>query len=280
MFDFIFTEEKNIFNFAQKFKEYWSSHSKSISTPSFLIFGKKGSPSCIVFSKNDYEIASIVKLFKVGASIDQVCICVDGNINTEKKDSSFSILFYNDNSFDGKCFDYKCDSDYKITWNDESPINLENKNSWLLIQSIIKSKPEDQDDSAFLNRIGFSEDRQYLHNIRSVYSFVSSKYDLFIIDLISAKHPDWCDASTKMKKLCKYLLVNKLISDECFLQLLETMPLLGTVKFIDGVTSIVKENIKNCDINVIISPEHFAENLQRKIFDFNFDLYKSDFYSW
>ena len=83
-----------------------------------------------------------------------------------------------------------------------------------------------------------------------------------------------------MKKLCKYLLVNKSISEECFLQLLEIMPLLGTVRFIDGVTSIVKENIKNCDTNVIISPEHFAENLQRKIFDFNCDLYKSDFYSW
>ena len=64
MFDFIFTEEKNIFKFAKKFKEYWSSHSKSILTPSFLIFGKEGSPSCIVFSKKvERKTASTPKYF-------------------------------------------------------------------------------------------------------------------------------------------------------------------------------------------------------------------------
>ena len=74
-----FREDSDIFSFAKNFKEYWSKHSKSISTPTFLIVGNDQKYSCIVVVDFDCDLVQIIKAFKIGANINYLAIGQENN---------------------------------------------------------------------------------------------------------------------------------------------------------------------------------------------------------
>lgn len=271
-----FKEKKNIFEFAQSFKEYWSNNSESQYTPSFLVLGKDDVYSCVILVKSDQDIQPIVNLFKIGADINLAAVCMD---NKDWMDNDcLSVIYSNKKIYECKTFEYKVE-DKKFVWESEKELSFVDKNSWTIMHLMVSRNYVDENISV-LKKFGFDEARQYYHNFRSVCSYVNTHYDVFIVDLLSAKHPEWCEADMKLKKLCEYLLNEKRISKSCFDKLIACQDLLGSETFLNKVTEIVQAELDQCDLAFIVSPSLFAERLQKNIFDFKYDLHKSELISW
>lgn len=267
--------ENNVFEFAQSFKQYWFKHSNSEYAPSFMILGKDGVCSCVIVVDDEKDFLPIIKLYKAGADINLAAICINRAIESK---SSLSVLHFDKDEFKGKIFNYSLNNN-ELTWGEEKNISVDEKNSWLLIQSIM-SQSSDHDNKTILESLGFNEARQFYHNYRSVCCYVNDKFKVFIIDLLSAKHPEWCDASMKLKKLCDFLLHYKHINQNCYEKLMQCENLLGSESFIQKVITIIDQEIEKCDANFIVSSNFFAEKLQKNIFDFKYDLHKSELISW
>lgn len=269
-----FNQEKHIFNFVKDFSQYWLMHSKSSFIPSFAIVGKDDSFSAIVIFKNDDDILSVIKDYKIGSGINFVAVC--SQINKNKK-SYISTFVCNKDVASGKHLCFNCDMNLNIEWLQEHDVSPENKLIFILKNTINNLEAVSIN---FIDELGFTQERQYYHNIRNVSSYVKKKYDVFILDLLSGKHPDWCDAKIKFEKLLEYLKSKKIIPDDCYAELLKTHLYLGNKKFISEVESIVRKYEEKIDNKILISPALFAETLHLKIFDFDYDLHKSELICW
>jgi hypothetical protein len=138
-----------------------------------------------------------------------------------------------------------------------------------------------KDDVAqIVSTLGFSEDRQYFHNLRFVFSYLEKNENLYIIDLISPSNPEWVDASDKLVKLLDFLERKKIISTTCKKEIQNIKDYLGKAIFVHKVEEIAKENWQMCDAHQLVSPAVFAEILHHKIFDYKYDLHNFELISW
>jgi hypothetical protein len=274
--------EKNVFEFAKTFKEFWSEHSHSAVIPSYVVFGRNNICSAIILFKDNSIIENTIRILRSAAKIDSFALCIDGDITKNSVGNVLSVVDVKPNSMAMKLFNYSIEDNFDVSWTGE--LDIVDCSRYCRFQAILHqdlSLTDAKDDVAhIISTLGFSEDRQYFHNLRFVFSYLEKNESLYIIDLISPANPDWVDASDKLVKLLDFLERKKFISATCKKEIQNIKDCLGKAAFVRKVEEIAKENWQMCDAHKLVSPAVFAEILHHKIFDYKYDLHNFELISW
>lgn len=275
-------KEKNVFEFAKIFKKFWSEHSHSSVIPSYVIFGRNNICSAIILFKDNSIIENTIRVLRSGAKIDSFALCIDGDITKNSVGNVLSVVDIKPNSMTTKLFNYNIKDDFDVVWTNED--DVVDCSKYHRFQSILhqhfNSTDVKDDVKELISNFGFSEDRQYFHNLRFVFSYLGKNENLYIIDLISPSKPEWVDAFEKLTKLLDFLERKKIISATCREEIQNAKEHLGKATFVRKVEEIAKKNWHMCDDHELVDPAVFAEILHHKIFDYKYDLHNFELISW
>lgn len=271
-------KETNVFDFSKLFKEFWSEHSQSVIIPSYVILSKKNFCAAILLFKNNDIIESTIRVLRNGAGIDSFALCIDGDITKNFAGNALTVSHINKDIIQTKIFNYEIDENYQIDW--VGDLEYLDPHYFYKFQSILHQDSSLNDIQDIVSHLGYAEDRQYFHNLRFVFSFLEKNENIYVIDLISASHPEWIDAEEKFIKLLDNLKLRKFISAECANELVVLKKHLGKAGFGKEIEEVVKKHWENCNTQELTSPAVFSEILHRKVFDYKYDLHNYESICW
>jgi hypothetical protein len=270
--------ERNVFEFSKLFKEFWSEHSHSVVIPSYVVLSRNEICSAILLFRDNSIIEKTLRVLRNGAGVTSFGICVDGDVTNNSVGEVLSVIDIKSDSIVTKLFPYEIRDDFQISWNGE--LDILDATNFYKFQSILHQESNQTDLQEIISSLGFSEERQYFHSLRFVFSFLEKNENIYIIDLLSPSHPDWVDAEEKLHRLLQVLEKRNLITNVCSSEIYNIRNLLGKASFVHDVEKIVKKHWALCHQQDLVSPAIFAELLHRKIFDYNYDLHNAELISW
>jgi len=271
-------KETNVFDFSKLFKEFWSEHSQSVIIPSYVVLGKNNICAAILLFKNNDLIENTIRVLRNGGGIDSFALCIDGDISKNFCGNALTVSQINKETIQTKIFNYEIDENYQVEWiGDVEYLNLQ---YFYKFQAILHQDSSLKDIQEIVSHLGYSEDRQYFHSLRFVFSFLENNENIYVIDLISSSHPEWIDAEQKFIKLLNNMKARNIINHECAYELENTKYHLGKNGFGQKVEEIVKKHWQNCNNQELVSPAVFSEILHRKVFDYKYDLQNYETICW
>lgn len=275
MFKLTYESEANVFAFAKKVKEFWSEKSESALMPACVVLRHHCAVVSVLICKREEILLDVVKACRIGAGIDGVSICIDRNI--ESKGLSLLVSSISQTGIAARKIRYSIDDRREIHWGEDLDSSPE---VWRPFEAAMSRELSFDEIRRIGAGLGFSLDRQFFHCMRQVFSYLSHNEDIYVIDLVSPRHPEWVDAESKLSKLCESLFSRGIITMSCRDELISAGEYLGKMAFLDEVEQIVCRNIGALDAFVMSNPKDFAERLHQKIFDFRFDLHNSEMIHW
>lgn len=270
--------EKDIFEFSKIFKTYWSQHSGSKVIPSFLLITSDGVCDAIILLKSNDLLEVTAKALRSGAGIKSFAVGVDGDIRKNCAGDTLSVLKVDLGSMELKIFPYSFVDHNNLEWGQEQ--NVVDCSQWINYQSILHMDTQMDNVEEIGKSLGFTPQRSYFHSLRFVFSYLEKNSDIYVIDLISASHPEWVDANEKLVLICDDLLKRGWIPKELHESLIATEDLLGKASFTHQVERLLTEHVDRCNMKEFVSSAVFAELLHRKIFDYEHDICKSELIAW
>lgn len=270
--------EKDVFEFSRLFKVYWSEHSGSKIIPSFILITSEGVCNAIILLKSNDLIETTARALRTGAGIKSFAIGVDGDIRTNCAGESLSVLKVQPESLELRIFPYSFVDPGQLEWGQEHEVL--DCSPWAKYQVILHTNLQMDEIEDIRKSLGFTQQRNYFHSLRFVFSYLEKNPEIYVIDLISPMHPEWVDASEKLVMICDDLLRKKWINNDLHGRLISTQSFLGKTSFIHQVESLIAENSEQCNMNEFVNPAVFAELLHRKIFDYRHDLCKGESIVW
>lgn len=275
MFKLIFESDSNAFVFAKKVKEFWSKKSEFASMPAYVVLRRLDVVVSVLICKREEILLDVVKACRIGAGIDGVSICIDRNMESEGR--SLLVSSISQSGTTARIIRYSSDDKREIHWGEELGSSPE---VWRPFEAAMLRELSFDEIRRIGSGLGFSLDRQFFHCMRQVFSYLSQNEDIYVIDLVSPRHPEWVEAESKLSKLCENLVSKGLISVACRDELISAGEYLGKMAFLDEVEKIVSRHIEGVDGSFASNPRDFAEKLHQKIFDFRFDLHNSETIHW
>jgi hypothetical protein len=258
------SQDKNWVDFAKQHKDFFVQNTKRGDLPPTIIAERNGEVFAIVIaSEIDKELAfQASHILRTGAGADSLVLILDAHVRSvdaEKGDEFLKNYKHGDMQRacdeEGACelgiisdclICHRIDSDGKISmkilpysyhgkgttfkWTDPDPkhdsegIKFEGTVPDVLRKIMAEGTfATNEKLMGTAKEHGFSEDRIFYHTARATFQILRER-GFYLFDLLSSKHPEWCDAASKAEKIVLLLADKEVLPKVAVPALAKIMP--------------------------------------------------------